>query len=214
MTAEQKDKRLFVNTIILVVVHLAGIIGISFTHYCGLFLQLSSFNLLLSTVLLFLNHKDFSKSFYIFCVTIFLAGFFIEVFGVHTRMIFGDYSYYGSFLGLQFLNVPLIIGINWLVLIYTIGSILNNLRTSIFIKSISGATALVILDFLIEPVAIKYNFWDWYEGFVPLQNYIAWFIVSFAFLIFFYKLHFNKENPLAKALFIIQLVFFTLLRIL
>lgn len=212
MSTEQKDKTLFVTTIILVVIHLAGVIGI-LSSYCGLFLMLSPLNLLISTFLLFLNHKEFNRNFYIFCAISFLTGFFIEVVGVRTGMIFGDYTYDRT-LGFQVFNVPVIIGVNWLMLIYSIGSILSELNSSIVIKSVLGAMMLVTLDFFIEPVAVKYNFWDWYEGTVPMQNYIAWFFVSFALLLLFYKLNFNKENRLAKALFIVQLVFFTLLTVL
>jgi putative membrane protein len=209
MEAEQKDKTLFVTTIILVVIHLVGVAGI-LSPYKGLFLVLTPFNLLLSTTLLLINHKNFNANFYIFCFTIFLAGFFVEVIGTNRGFIFGSYSY-GNTLGIKFLKTPIIIGVNWLLLIYTVGSIFNKLNKSIYFKSIIGAASLVILDLFIEPVAIKYNFWDWYEGVVPLQNYIAWFIISFIMLILFYKLNFNKENKLAKAMFIVQLVFFVLL---
>jgi len=32
----------------------------------------------------------------------------------------------------------------------------------------------------IEPVAIRYNYWQWAEGVVPLKNYLGWFVVSLA----------------------------------
>src|SRR3989344_6390940 len=104
MSNEQKDKRLFASTLILVVVHIAGIIGIQ-TDYKDLFLMCTPFNLLLCIGLLFWNHAEYSKSLFIFSILTFLIGYFIEVVGVKTGMIFGNYSY-GNTLGFKILDVP------------------------------------------------------------------------------------------------------------
>ncbi len=208
----QKDKRLFVSTIILVVIHVAGIIGLQ-TEYKDLFLMCTPFNLLLSIGLLFWNHNDFSKSFFIFSVLIFSTGYLVEVAGVKTGMIFGHYSY-GKTLGFKLLDVPVIIGINWLMLIYIIGVVFNKLNINGLFRSIFGAAALTTLDFFIEVVAIKYDFWKWSNYTPPFQNFVAWFIVSFILLLLFNSMNFKKDNKLAQGLFIIQLVFFITLSVL
>ena len=209
MSNGQKDKRLFVSTIILVVVHVAGIIGIQ-TEYKDLFLLCTPLNLLLSIGLLFWNHTDFSKSFFIFSILTFLAGYFIEVIGVKSGIIFGHYSY-GKTLGFKTLDVPVIIGINWLMLIYIVGVICNRFNFSSLIKSLFGALFLTTMDFFIEVVAIKYDFWKWANYTPPTQNFIAWFIVSFLLLLLFNTMNFNKNNKLAQGLFILQLIFFVTL---
>lgn len=206
MTNRQKDKTLFVSTIILVVIHLMGIMGIR-SAYKDLFLLLTPFNLLISAFLLYLNHPSDNKQFYVFCSTVFSAGFLIEVLGVNTGLIFGNYSY-GKTLGIKLFDVPLIIGINWLILVYSVGIISDKLNSSAILKSIVGASMLVTLDFFIEKVAVKYDFWNWNLVSVPLQNYIAWFIVSFLLLLIFNKSNFLKDNKIALPLFMIQLVFF------
>ena len=209
MSDTVNGKRLFISTLILVIVHLAGIIGIN-SPYRDFFLVLSPLNLLLSAMLLLWNHKRFNAATIIFLAITATAGFLVEVAGVHTHIIFGSYDY-GKTLGLKLFDVPLIIGINWLMLVYCAGTIVNKLNADIFVKSLTGAALLVAMDLLIEPVAIKYDFWDWYEGTVPLRNYIAWYVVSFLLLLLFNKLQFNKENKLAQSLFIIQLIFFAAL---
>ncbi|HLC82957.1 MAG TPA: carotenoid biosynthesis protein [Bacteroidia bacterium] len=209
MSNEQKDKRLFASTLILVVVHIAGIIGIQ-TDYKDLFLMCTPFNLLLCIGLLFWNHAEYSKSLFIFSILTFLIGYFIEVVGVKTGMIFGNYSY-GNTLGFKILDVPLIIGVNWLLLIYCVGVICNKLKISSLYKSLFGAALLTALDLSIEVVAIKYDFWSWIGDYPPFQNFIAWFIVSFLLLLLFHSMNFNKSNKLAQGLFFIQLVFFVTL---
>jgi len=213
MPKEQKDKFLFVSILVLAIIHLAGIIGIH-SSYRELFLAFSPVNLIISCILLFLNHKGFTKAFGIFCLIIFASGFIIEAIGVHTGIIFGNYKY-GNTLGIQFLNVPVIIGLNWLMLIYSVGVICNRFyNSSALLKSLFGAIMLVFLDFFLEPVAIKYDFWSWNKIVIPFQNYIAWYIFSFLMLLLFYSFNFKKDNKLAAPLFIIQLVFFITLALL
>lgn len=206
---EQKNKRSFICAGILLIVHLAGIIGLQ-TAYRELFLALTPINLLLSAALLLFNHQQFNKHFIVFAITVFLCGYFIEVVGVRTHVIFGPY-WYKDTLGWKLLNVPVVIGVNWLILVYSAGVISNKWNANIFLKSGLGALLLVILDVLIEQNAHKYGFWSWLDGDIPLQNYIAWFIISFIFLLLFHSLHFRKENKLAPVLYIVQLLFFGVL---
>ena len=56
----------------------------------------------------------------------FAIGFSAELIGVHSGMLFGNYSY-GNNLGLKLAEVPLIIGINWGVLAVTSASITETL---------------------------------------------------------------------------------------
>ncbi|MCX6295047.1 MAG: carotenoid biosynthesis protein [Bacteroidetes bacterium] len=206
MQNKQKDKTLFASTIFLVSIYLAGIIGIH-SIYKDFFLMLSPFNLLVSMTMIFLNHKGYNKSFLIFCFIIIIIGFIVEVIGVQTGIVFGKYVY-GKTLGLKLFGVPIIIGINWLMLVYCAGVICHKIKGRIFLKSIIGATLLTFLDFFIEIVATKYDFWSWNAISIPIQNYIAWFVVSFLFLLLFNSLNFSKNNRLAYYLFIAQALFF------
>lgn len=196
---------------LLILFHAVGVAGL-LSPYKDLVLQLTPINLILSTVLLLSLQVEYNRSFWIFCFIIFLSGFFLEVAGIHTGVIFGNYQY-GKALGIQFLNVPLVMGFNWLMLIYSAGVIFEPLKTNKFIKSLLGAGLLVSLDLLLEPVAMKYDFWMWSNGVIPFQNYVAWFIAAFLMLLFFYNLNFSKNNRLALLLYIIQFVFFSILNI-
>jgi uncharacterized membrane protein len=208
---EQSNKRLFISTLLVIIVHLAGIIGM-LTPYRDLFLMMTPVNLLLSAFLLLYNHKDLNKQFILFLLISFFTGFFIEVIGVNTGLIFGHYTYENT-LGFKIFNVPVIIGINWFILTYCAGVICDKIKSSMYVKSCVGALMLVVMDLLIERIAPEYNFWSWLNNIIPIQNYIAWFFISFILLLLFFKLNFDKKNKLAPTLFIIQLIFFALLAI-
>ena len=207
-----KDKKLFISTIILIVFHVVGIIGLKSSYYSS-FIQISSFTLLVSFILLLINHKQYNNSFYLFLIVSYIINYSVELFGVKTGILFGNYSY-GNSLGIKLFDVPLIIGINWFILVYSVGCICHTINVHFIFKSIIGALMLVLLDILIEPVAIQLDFWTWEQNVIPIRNYVGWFITAFVLLILFNKFEFNKNNPLAKALYIIQLVFFALLGIL
>lgn len=195
---------------LLTAAYLAGIIGLQLPYSSPYFQALTPFNLLLSAGILFSFHKDWNRSFLLFCLICFLAGYFVEVAGVASGMIFGQYSY-GPTLGYQLWDVPLIIGLNWLMLIYSTGVIAAPLPVALPLKALIASSLMLLLDFFIEPVAIAFNFWQWNQGYIPIQNYVAWFIISFFLHLLFYLLPFERRNPAAKILYLLQLVFFIIL---
>ena len=103
--------------IVVALMYIVGTIGLISPFTQPYFKLASSFNLWVSLILLLLFHQEYSKSFIMTVIGIFLVGFFIEVVGVHTGIIFGKY-WYGETLGTKVLGVPLVIGANWLLLIY------------------------------------------------------------------------------------------------
>lgn len=197
---------------ILATVHFFGVIGLLIPLTRPWFEAATPFSLLLSAFLLFYFQRGWNTAFIFFMIFTFLAGYGIEVLGVKTRLIFGDY-FYKTALGFKVLEVPPLIGINWLMLVYAAGVILHPLKQHFIIKSTLAAALMTGMDFFIEPVAITHNFWEWADQQVPAQNYLGWYLISFALVILFYRLPFHKTNPMAKYLIMVQIIFFLLLQI-
>lgn len=199
--------KLKISIIILIAFYVSGIIGILTNNQTIDFLSLTPLNLLINAVLLFLNHQNGNNKQVIVFLIIAVVGFFIEAIGVNTGLIFGNYVYKTT-LGWKFLETPLIIGVNWILLtcavVFTVESKIKSTLGLAFVS----AFILVLLDILIEPVAIQYDFWSWNEVIVPIKNYVAWFVISFifCFAIAYYKG--ESKNNLAPYLLILQFVFF------
>lgn len=193
--------------VVLPLMHIAGFIGLQLEASQSLFKALVPFHLLSCLVLLLLFQEQWNSKTLIFCVITYLVGFFIEALGVHTGLIFGQYQY-GETLGWKIIDIPLVIGVNWLILIFCTGILLHEWYQNPWLKATIGATLIVAIDFLIEPVAIRLDFWDWTYHQIPLQNYIAWYIVAFGLLCLFYNLSFPKHNRIAVLLLICQALFF------
>jgi putative membrane protein len=210
------------------IIHISGLIGILLTSYKDWFLRYTFINLLLMAVLLIVTNQQKNKNFFLFLIIVCIAGFGAEVLGANTGLIFGRYTY-GKVLGIKLFNVPLIIGINWFIIIYCTGMFtqayenymlkrINKSGVSIskqltLISFIVDATFLAVLfDFILEPVAVKLGYWQCENDTIPIYNYISWMLVSALLLMVFRKLNAGKRNIFAVHLFIIQVLFFLVLR--
>lgn len=204
------NKRLYqISLIILIIIYLVGLIGLN-TQYRDQIAALTPYTLILSGILILINHREWNRYFAIYFVAICIFGYLVELTGIETGLVFGNYAY-GDTLGYKLYEVPVVIGLNWFLLVYSSGMVSNIFKYGIFIKSIIGATMMVIIDISLEPVAVSLDFWSWQNDHIPKHNYIAWFIISFFMHIYFQKLELKKFNRIAVALFIIQYIFFLVL---
>jgi len=197
----------------LIIMFTVGIIGHSFNPLLNLMLHLTPFTLLLTGAVV-LYHYVYEDSIKIIGILllIYVITFFVEVAGVETGIIFGNY-YYGEVLGLKLLGVPLIIGFNWTLIIlgaYVIS--IRITRNSFLIASISGLIA-VVFDYSLEPVAIKLKYWVWEGDIVPARNYLAWFIIAFFSALILTFSGFKNKRYIAFYYVIIQFIFFLILSI-
>jgi putative membrane protein len=198
-------------TIVIVLFHAVGLIGFIVLTLTVLFLKLVPWHLLLMLGVIIYNHKQCNGKFMAFAATIFILGFCAELIGVHTGLLFGSYSY-GQTLGFKLWGIPLVIGINWFLLIYSIGVLMRRSRVkSIFARIIAGGLLLVLLDFFIEPVAIHFDYWHWAGNSIPLKNCLCWFLISGAMLFIFEKFKFDIQNKAPVVLLIMQFIFFMML---
>ena len=204
------NRNLYIGSLVfLIIIYTVGVIGLN-TEFKNEIAALTPYTLVLSAIVLLLNHREWNRYFVIFVAFAAILGYLIELIGIESKLIFGTYSY-GKTLGYKLYGVPIVMGLNWFLMVYSCGMVANLLRFGVFIKSIVGAFLMVILDLSLEPVAVNLDFWTWENGIIPIQNYIAWFVVAFVLLIYFHKLELKKMNRIAVGLFIIQYIFFFIL---
>jgi putative membrane protein len=196
------------SKIFIIIFHVVGFIGFSLPQYHDFFLSFVPYHILLMAGILLANQKEYNRNFWAAFAFIYVSGFLVEVVGVSSGAVFGVY-HYGETLGLKLANVPLLIGVNWFIIVFCVGAVLKKyLKHQRTLKAAIGAVILIALDFLIEPVAVRFDYWSWENSEIPLRNFIAWFFVSFVLLRIYYELEFRKSNPVALTLLICQFLFF------
>ena len=190
----------------LILVYVSGSVG--FVVNPEFFSPFTPYTLLF-TCFVFLIHQPSSdiKFIYSFFLIAFL-GYIIEVIGIKTGLLFGNYSY-GNGLGFKLLDVPLIISINWAMLIcagiITVSKIFDNKFIVI------SVTALVVtfIDLIIEQVAHKLDFWEFNGGLPGLHNYLGWIGVVFFTSYIFYPSIIKGDKKVSSIVLILQIIFFT-----
>lgn len=111
-----------------------------------------------------------------------VAGFGVEVLGVHAGVPFGGYEYTEQ-LGPRFLGVPLVLGCAWLVLVAYVADRVDGLQASKGARVAIGALWLVAFDLVIDPLAANtLGYWRWEQGGayygVPFSNFAGWFVTG------------------------------------
>ncbi|MBX2872918.1 MAG: carotenoid biosynthesis protein [Saprospiraceae bacterium] len=208
-----KAERWFVY--ILVYLFLSGLVAhlvpsiYPFTRYTtDLFLLLIN-----GTLLYFLFEKNKDQKLWWWAAITYLGTFSLEALGVATGKVFGEY-HYGQTMFLQVLNVPLVIALNWTVLILAVNNLIYRWTQHPFLLALLSGLFIAVYDYFIEPVAMRLDYWQWEADVIPLQNYLAWAIIA---LLFSLPLHLWKirfHSPLLNIYLFVQLIYFILLNLL
>jgi len=208
---QQLLNRPWVGVAILFAFYFFGTAGI-IAGYEEWFIKKTAFNLLLSFLILILYQKHPDYKLLICLGACYIIGFTVEFLGVNYGLIFGDY-YYPLTLGGQLAGVPLIIGINWFIITFVVWVSIAPIKMPVGIRLITATILTVLIDLLIEPVAMALDFWQWDNDTVPLQNYVGWAVISFLIFTIYHFLKVSTDNKLAISLLALQLIFFVSLNI-
>lgn len=205
------SKKSLIGFVAIFIFHLVGAISMSFDALRSFVVLLTPLHLLVTLILFFWTSFLDNKQIKLFCV-LFLIGFWIEVIGVKTGSLFGVYEY-GNTLGFKLLDVPLLIGVNWFLLSVSTYGVVSYVLKNKYVIIVVSSTLMVLLDLLIEPVAIHLDFWSWQNGVIPIQNYLMWWIVSAIMQLIIYSTKLRFNTAICIAIFLSQILFFTILNL-
>ena len=205
-----KINKTYLSIFLIWLVHISGLLGLLFYDFI-FFASFTPINLFLTSLLLMVNQIKLHKRELLCIVLIFWTGIFVEFLGVNYGLLFGEYSY-GRNLGPKLFGVPFLIGMNWVILTTICGSISNQICKGRKIPSILlGSLLMLFIDFFIEPVAPKLDFWEFKDSIVPLSNYSGWLITGLLTQSFYQLLFKYKELNFSVNLYLAIFVFFLFL---
>lgn len=179
----------------------------------GIFLLITPLSLLLVTAAVLMIHKPIERKFVAISSSIIVLSYFLEVIGVKTGILFGQYIYLNA-LGPKVMETPLIIGVNWMMLTYCSASLTDLIHTktrtkqNFFMDVTAGAAIMLLYDLLLEQVAPFMNMWVFNQGDAPVANYTTWFIAAFIFHFSYRIAGIKFNNKPAAHLIVIQSLFF------
>lgn len=189
-----------------------GLLGMGIPFSREIFQALIPVNLLVAFLVLLITDRSDLKKIIPYSVIVFGIAYAIEAIGVNSGKIFGDYTY-GWALGPRLFDTPLVIGWNWLMLLYISTISVSTFTKDRYVISFLVAVLMVAYDFLLERPAGYLEMWTWSGDVIPLQNYLAWFIISWIFSGALQLMKPRLVNPVASTMLGVQMLFFLLLNV-
>ena len=213
LTKLYKNKELLRFSVFFVwLINISGFFGV-LSDQKEFFLSTSPFAILITFILLVLNYDFKQKGFISALISIISIGFLVEFLGVNYDLFFGSYEY-GDNLGYKIGGVPIIMSINWLVLIFLTGSFAEKIiPNSLPLKVLFASLLMVFIDVFLEICAPKLDYWKFNDEIVPMSNYNSWFIISAICLYIYFRLIKDKEHTLSTNVLVIHFAFFGLLSV-
>ncbi len=143
---------------------------------------------------------------------IIVGSLIIEIVGVKTGLLFGDYEY-GKVLGFTVLGAPLTIGLTWLLVTLSAWHIASINKYPLWQKFLLAGVLVVMFDLNLEQFASAYGLWSWQGGVIPLYNYICWFVVAQLWFFVFHKFapKFEPSQYVVSALPLMAIFFWLML---
>ncbi len=189
-----------------------GFAGLAYEKSTGLFIAMSPFHLLFSAMILFWFQSKFKRPFWNFSVSSYFIITFILLLNYFTAFPMGAIDYLPS-LGLSVFSVPLVLPLLWLMIFYSAGIISARLPLPKILKAAAASVLILLMDLALEPAAEALDWWKWEQNQNLLPVYLTWLLLAFFLMLFFQLSHFRKSNKVAPLLFIIYLIFFTLINL-
>lgn len=191
--------------------YLIGTMGFLFQYTRPLFVLLTPWSLIMNMGLIYhygytLNKQPITRPLLYWFGMIYIISFLVEMVGVNTGLLFGEYTY-GHGLGVKIYGTPLLIGANWILLVYATAAIVRKIKPMTW-NILTASLLMLGYDFIMEHIAPSMKMWWWEGGTIPLQNYLVWFTLALLFHGLRHLLKISVENRLAILVFVFQAVFF------
>ncbi|HNW60182.1 MAG TPA: carotenoid biosynthesis protein [bacterium] len=148
-----------------------------------------------------------------------VSSFLLEWLGVTTGKVFGPYRY-GEVLQPQLFGVPLAIGFAWLGMLISAAAVADGLMQRLpgrspWVQVVFTAVLMLVFDAVMEPAAVRLDYWQWQGNLIPPQNYVAWFLFSLFYSAAAWRLGLFRNGlpAFCRHAWLAQLFYFLLVRL-
>jgi putative membrane protein len=193
-----------IMTIFLWVIHVAAIVGIALGYEDFFYPKTPLTMLYLMLMLALWFPVDHVKKLILFFLCV-ATGIGVEWIGVHTGWLFGSYSYLENF-GVKLDGIPVLIGVNWGILVFITHEIARDLHTNIWLRAAVGALLMVFMDYFLEQICAHAGYWEFTNA-AGWLNYACWFVIGYALQITASLFKLKGDKKIAINLYLVQTLF-------
>ncbi|MCS6979531.1 MAG: carotenoid biosynthesis protein [Flavobacteriales bacterium] len=189
-----------------VALHATGLCGLYFSPWRSFLEKLTPGMIVLTLAVAWAWHVRWSLREVVVLAWCGGLGYLAEVAGVQRGWIFGQYKY-GSILGPALWDVPILLFLNWIWVLYGVQNFLLWLKAPRHTLAYLSAVVLVLYDLPLEHFAMFHGLWQWPGGHIPTDNFVGWGLVTLLLSAFWQP---RELNRMAAHLFLLQFAFFIL----
>lgn len=209
-----KDPTEQYSVIFMIATFVVGIVLHLIPDLLPLITRLTELNLLLMSSLVFAfgllnNHRNLAGFTFWSLITM-LFMFLIAVIGINTGVLFGSFEY-GSTLPTTLANIPLIVPLNWAMILLSAYGFLTNAVSQRNLRALFAAVIVLALKLLMDPVGVRLDYWTWDLGYIPLRNYVSWFVASIIFTQILALMKIHARSVIFRVYLIMQFLFYGIL---
>lgn len=209
----ERPQRQRIVLLLLGFLYLVGVVCISTGFLKPLVLSLTPVILLLTIASqLYFEGKEYNRVIPA-AIIVGALGYAAEVLGVKGGWLFGHYVY-GETLGPKLFEVPLMMAVNWMLLVHAAVATMRQMFFAPFLAGLAGAVIITAIDALIEPMAGPLDFWHWENGVIPMQNFLGWLGVGFVLSLGYGYAAKPVERNFSRWILLMQGLFFLSLQLL
>ena len=189
-----------------------GFVGLAIPYTFPFFVLLTPLAIVVALGMLIMGHqRPLDWRFFTAMGIVFVLSYVVELLKVHVFFL-EDVFVFGDSFGPVLLNIPLLIGLCWVALIYICAAVAERLKTGAVMKVLAASGLVVFFDIVVELVAHKLDFWYWMWE-IPLWNYLMWFVAALVMFTIMKLFQVNIENKLALPMYMTLIVFMLLLSV-
>ena len=189
-----------------------GFVGLAIPYTFPFFVLLTPLAIVVALGMLIMGHqRPLDWRFFTAMGIVFGLSYVVELLKVHVFFLENVFVFGDSF-GPVLLNIPLLIGLCWVALIYICAAIAERLKTNTVMKVLAASGLVVFFDIVVELVAHKLDFWYWMWE-IPFWNYLMWFVAALVMFTIIKLFKVNIENKLALPMYMTLIVLMLLLSV-
>lgn len=208
-----KKHHIKISIAFISIMYSVGIVQVLVFHNEDI-MQFTPFQLLISFFFIYIYTYEEKTRKLLVILLLYILGLGIEILGVNTGFPFGEYKY-GNILGAKIAGTPWIIGVNWILIVVGASQLVFRLfpLVSLWKKSLIVGLLTILMDMMIEPVAIHFDMWQWSNDEIPLSNYAAWGTISTIMSYLYGRITEQNTHNVVIIILIWIVVFFALLNL-
>lgn len=189
-----------------------GFVGLAIPYTFPFFIMLTPLAVVVALAMLIMGHESPTNwRFFVAMGIVFVFSYVVEFLKVHAFFL-GDVFLFGNSFGPMLFNIPLMIGLGWIALLYMCAAIAEQLQTNTIMKVLAASGLVVFFDIVLELVAHRLDLWYWMWE-IPLWNYVMWFASALLMFTIMKLFKVKIDNKIALTMYVSLIVFMLLLHV-